>query len=87
MRWRWGGATGIRELMQQWRVKPGHGPRPACRALIDSMDIMLGTSARVGECSGLRRCDEYMTMSPPMVLIGGTVVQTKEQGICALLRR
>ncbi|QAB18134.1 integrase [Leucobacter muris] len=73
--------AGIRELMQQWRVKPGNGPRPDYRALIDGMDIMLGTSARVGECVGLRRCDVDMTVSPPTVLIGGTIVQTKEQGI------
>lgn len=73
--------AGIRELMQQWRVKPGNGPRPDYRALIDGVDIMLGTSARVGECIGLRRCGVDMTMSPPTVLIGGTIVQTKEQDI------
>lgn len=49
--------AGIRELMQQWRVKLGNGPRPDYRALIDGMDIMLGTSARVGARIGLRRCD------------------------------
>ena len=45
------------------------------------MDIMLGTSARVGECIALRRCDVDMTTSPPTVLINGTIVQNKQHGI------
>lgn len=40
--------AGIRELMERWREESGMGPRPNYRALIDGMDIMLGTSARVG---------------------------------------
>jgi integrase len=73
--------AGIRELMQHWREKTTNGPRPDYRALIDGMDIMLGTSARVGECIGLRRCDVDMTTAPPALLIDGTIVQTKEHGI------
>jgi integrase len=49
--------TGIRHLMLHWREGRSDGPRPNHRALIDGMDIMLGTSARVGECIGLRRQD------------------------------
>jgi len=45
------------------------------------MDIMLGTSARVGECIGLRRCDVDMTTAPPTILIDGTVIQNKVQGV------
>ncbi|WP_308465054.1 hypothetical protein [Rathayibacter soli] len=41
--------------------------RPNYRVLIDGMDIMLGTSARV-ECIGLCRCDVDMTASPPTLL-------------------
>ena len=73
--------AGIRELMQVWRLEPTSGPRPDYRALIDGMDIMLGTSARVGECIALRRCDVDMTTSPPTVLINGTIVQNKQHGI------
>lgn len=73
--------AGIRELMLHWREKTINGPRPDYRALIDGMDIMLGTSARVGECIGLRRCDVDMTTAPPTLLINGTIVQTKEHGI------
>lgn len=71
----------IRELMTRWREDTGMGPRPNWRALVDGMDIMLGTSARVGECLGLRRCDVDVTTLPPTVLINGTVVQNKTQGI------
>jgi hypothetical protein len=45
------------------------------------MDIMLGSSARVGECLGLRRCDVDMTTAPPTLLIDGTIVQTKAEGL------
>lgn len=71
----------IRELMHEWRATSRSGPRPNYRALIDGMDIMLGTSARVGECIGLRRKDVDMTTSPPAVLVDGTVVSTKKQGL------
>lgn len=73
--------AGIRELMQHWREDHRDGPRPNYRALIDGMDIMLGTSARVGECIGLRRCDVDITTAPPTILIDGTIIQNKEQGI------
>jgi integrase len=71
----------IRELMEHWREDSGMGPRPNYRALIDGMDIMLGTSARVGECIGLRRCDVDMTTNPPTLLIDGTITQTRELGV------
>lgn len=71
----------VRELMQHWREKPTNGPRPDFRALIDGMDIMLGTSARIGECIGLRRCDVDITTAPPTMLLDGTIVQTREHGI------
>lgn len=71
----------VRGLMTQWREESGMGPRPNWRALVDGMDIMLGTSARVGECIGLRRCDVDMTTAPPTILINGTIVQNGVQGI------
>lgn len=73
--------AGIRELMEHWREDQSDGPRPNYRALIDGMDIMLGTSARVGECIGLRRRDVDITTAPPTMLIDGTIIQNKEQGI------
>ena len=72
--------TGIRGRMQVWRVTRDDGPRPNYRALIDGMDIMIGTSLRVGECIGLRRCDVDMTTLPPTLIVSGTIVSTKAQG-------
>ena len=72
---------GIRELMARWREAEGMGPRPNWRTLIDGMDIMLGTSARVGECIGLRRRDVDMMTAPPTILIDGTIVQNRVQDI------
>jgi len=73
--------TAIRELMRTWRATGGRGPRPNYRSLIDGMDIMLGSSARVGECIGLRRMDVDMTTAPPTLLVDGTIVSTKEEGL------
>ena len=73
--------SAIRDLMTRCREDEGMGPRPNWRALVDGMDVMLGTSARVAKCIGLRRCDVDMTSAPPTILIGGTIVQNKKQGI------
>lgn len=70
----------IRELMLGWRAQRDDGPRPNHRALIDGMDIMLGTSIRVGECLGLRRCDVDITTRPPALSVNGTIVSNKTQG-------
>ncbi|WP_241987663.1 site-specific integrase [Cryobacterium sp. TMT1-66-1] len=72
--------TGIRQRMQVWRFTRNDGPRPNYRALIDGMDIMIGTSLRVGECIGLRRCDVDMTTLPPTLIVNGTIVSNKAQG-------
>ncbi|WP_104190536.1 site-specific integrase [Cryobacterium sp. Y82] len=72
--------TGIRGRMQVWRLTRDDGPRPNYRALIDGMDIMIGTSLRIGECLGLRRCDVDMTTLPPTLIVSGTIVSTKAQG-------
>lgn len=71
----------IRDLMEHWRESGGMGPRPNFRALADGMDIMLGTSARIGECLALRRCDVDLTSAPPTLSINGTIVQNSAQGI------
>lgn len=72
---------GVRELMQVWREKGARGPRPDHRALVDGMDIMLGSSARVGECLALRRMDVDMTTAPPTLLVDGTIVSSREEGV------
>ena len=66
--------------MQRWRVTRADGPRPNCRALIDGMDIMLGTSLRIGECLALRRCDVDITTQPPTLIVNGIIVTNVAQG-------
>lgn len=73
--------SAVRELMRNWRRTAASGPHPNQGALIDGMDIMLGSSARIGECIALRRMDVDMTTNPATLLIDGTMVHTREQGL------
>ena len=72
--------NGIRGRMQAWRLTRDDGPWPNYRALIDGMDIMIGTSVRIGACLGLRLCDPDVTTLPPTLIVSGTIVSTKAQG-------
>ncbi len=71
----------VRELIHSWRLsEPAYGPRPDVQKLEDGMDIMLGTSGRIGEVLALRRMDVDVTVAPPTVLIAATMVSTKQNG-------
>lgn len=72
----------VRDLMRAWR-KDGthHGPRPNVALLENAMWIMIGTSCRIGEVLGLRRCDIDVTMSPATVLVDATIKQSKRNGL------
>jgi integrase len=69
----------IRVLLSEW-TRP-RGPRPDSARLEDGMDIMLGTSARVGETMALRRCDVDVDSDVPSMLIASTLTQTKAEGL------
>ncbi len=71
----------VRQLMRQWRLAPGNGPRPDVAKLEDGMDIMIGTSCRVGEALALRRCDVDIAGTPPAILIGSTLSETRQEGL------
>jgi integrase len=45
------------------------------------MDIMLGTSARIGETMALRRCDVDVDSDAPSILIASTLTQTTAEGL------
>lgn len=67
----------IRTAVRDWRRAAGTvGPKPdgQLEALID---VMVGTSARIGEALAIRRCDVDVTSSPPTVRIAGTIVTPK----------
>ncbi|GAA1519292.1 hypothetical protein GCM10009788_24080 [Nocardioides humi] len=41
------------------------------------IEVMLGTSARIGEVLAIRKCDVDMTCSPPTVRLCGTIISPK----------
>jgi integrase len=71
----------VRSLMHAWRTAASDGPRPDSRKLEDGMDIMIGTSARIGEILALRRSDVEITASAPTLLIAATLVTTRQDGM------
>jgi integrase len=70
----------IRAAIVFWqRGQSASGPKPDGK-LGQIVEVMLGTSARIGEVLALRRCDVDVTTSPPTARIAGTVVSVKGQG-------
>lgn len=70
----------IRAAIVYWqRGLSASGPRPEGK-LGQIVEVMLGTSARIGEVLALRRCDVDVTTSPATARIAGTVVSVKGQG-------
>lgn len=64
----------VRDAIRTWEhTSPRSGPRPDGQ-LGAIVEIMLGTSARIGEVLALRRCDVNVTKSPATVRICGTIV-------------
>ncbi|MEU1970889.1 site-specific integrase [Microbacterium sp. NPDC019599] len=73
--------TRIRKAAREWRTAEGlPGPKPDGQ-LREIIEVMLGSSARIGEALALRKCDVDMTVSPPTVHIRGTVVVRKGKGV------
>jgi integrase len=71
----------IRTAAREWRTGESRpGPKPDGQ-LRDIIEVMLGSSARIGEALALRRCDLDMTANPPTVHIRGTVVVRKGTGV------
>lgn len=64
----------IRLAVRTWRRDSGlSGPKPDGQ-LEAIIEVMLGTSARIGEVLAIRKCDVDMTCSPPTVRLCGTIV-------------
>jgi integrase len=67
----------IRQAVRRWRRGQGlSGPRPDGQ-LEAIIEVMLGTSARIGEVLAIRKRDVDVTCSPPTVRICGTVISPK----------
>lgn len=64
----------IREAVRGWRRAPGTPGPPPDGQLEQIIEVMLGTSARIGEVLAIRRCDVDVTVAPATVRICGTIV-------------
>lgn len=69
--------SSIRHAIRQWEQRPIlAGPRPDGQ-LGQIIELMLGTSARIGEVLAIRLCDLDLGGSTPTVRISGTIVSRK----------
>ena len=64
----------VRAAVSSWRRAPGTPGPPPDGQLEQIIEVMLGTSARIGEVLAIRKCDVDVTMSPATVRICGTIV-------------
>ena len=70
----------IRAVIKVWEHTRGtSGPNPDGQ-LGQVVEVMLGTSARIGEVLGIRRCDVDVTTTPATLRICGTVVSQRGVG-------
>src|SRR6478735_4841507 len=67
----------IRVAARDWRRGPGVPGPPPDGQLEQIIEVMLGTSARIGEVLAIRKCDVDVTSTPATVRICGTIVSPK----------
>lgn len=71
----------VRQAVATWRTgRSVNGPRPDGQVR-DVIEVLLGTSDRIGEALALRRRDIDDTVSPMQVTIAGTLVVVKGKGV------
>lgn len=67
----------IRAAVARWRTGRGlSGPKPDGQ-LGQIIEVMLGSSARIGEVLAVRKCDVDVTVTPATMRICGTIVSPK----------
>jgi len=64
----------IRIAARTWRRGPGFSGPPPDGQLEQIIEVMLGTSARIGEVLAIRKCEVDVTRSPATVRIAGTIL-------------
>lgn len=70
----------IRAVIKAWEHARGSsGPDPDGQ-LGQVVEVMLGTSARIGEVLAIRRCDVDVTTTPATLRISGTIVTNRGRG-------
>lgn len=71
----------LRAGVRAWQEEPGQrGPKRA-DDLLDVVDVMLGTGARIGEVLAIRWQDVDLSTAPATVTISGTLVHVKGEGL------
>lgn len=71
----------VRQAVASWRSGPSvSGPRPDGQVR-DVIEVMLGTSDRIGEALALRKRDVDDTVSPMQVTVAGTLVAVQGRGV------
>jgi integrase len=70
----------IRRLLRDHRTQAGHPGPPPDGQLAQIFEVMLGTSARLGEALAIRRGDVDLDSEPPTVTITGTIVFVRDKG-------
>lgn len=69
----------IRDAVASWRRSgTPRGPRPDGQLEV-IIEVMVGTSARIGEALALRICDLDLDSEPPTIRIAGTIVSPKSR--------
>lgn len=64
----------VRDAVRAWRKDEGlPGPRPDGQLEV-IIELMLGTSARIGEVLAIRKRDVFLDISPAAVMITGTII-------------
>ncbi|MFC8797073.1 tyrosine-type recombinase/integrase [Promicromonospora sp. NPDC057138] len=67
----------VRAAVRGWRRQEGlSGPKPDGQ-LEAIIEVMIGSSARIGEVLALRKCDVDVTSMPATIRISGTIVSLK----------
>ena len=69
----------LRRAVREWQAADHPGPRRA-PDLLDVVDVMLGTGARIGEVLALRWCDVDLG-AEPTATVAGTVVRLRGEGL------
>lgn len=67
----------VRDAARSWRRATGLAGPPPDGQLEQIIEVMLGTSARIGEVLATRKCDVDVTVCPATVRICGTIVSPK----------
>lgn len=78
----------LRERVRLWESgapmdgeRSRHTGRPRATGLLDAVNIMLATGARIGELLAIRWSDIDLATSPPRLTITGTVIRIQSEGL------